>query len=73
MGKRKITLETIGGEQYFAVDDLQTPSCRTCAFVRIECPGASCDSRYRKDRRDVIFKSTDDIRLWVEYHQQEDS
>lgn len=73
MGKRKITLETIGGEQYFAVDDPQTPSCRACVFGPVGCSSTSCDSWHRKDDRDVIFKSTGDIRLWVEYRQQEDS
>lgn len=70
MKQRKITLEMADGKKMFAVDVPQDGStCYGCVLRKIECV-RECDPHYRGDGRNVYFASTNDLRMWAEYHQQ---
>ena len=67
-------MELIRGQKLFAVDVHQDAPCEDCFFRDAGCTDVwTCDPRYREDSRDIYFVSTDDLRLWTEYHQQEET
>ena len=67
-------MELIHGQKLFAVDAYQDAPCEDCFFRNAGCTDVwACDPRYREDGRDVYFVPTDDLRLWVQYHQQEET